>query len=998
MNTPLGSAPSKGPRTPPPIPDHVLVQHIGSGSFGDVWLARNLMRTRRAVKIVWRANFRSEQDYLREREGVRRFEPLSRKHEGLVDVLQVGEVSEPACFYYVMELADDANAGGGESDESGYSPSTLEHELLLGRRLPANRCIDLGVELASALEFLHSHRLVHRDVKPSSIIRVDSVTKLADIGLVTDSEGAMTFVGTDGYIPPEGPGSPQADLYALGKVIYELAFGLDRKLFPDLPEGLAAEPDGARLLELNDVLVRACAPDRAKRYQTAGDLLADLRVLQSGQSVRRIRDLQRRVRWGAWALALVLLLGSAAMAVQFLRSKISRGQLALAQASLAMLGERTQGWRDKMLESIRSQGHYSREYRDLEIANLSGMDARTVLHWTNAAANSVAFDSGGGRIAVAGGRLGTQVVPAVASRPVTNGPLGAVAVAFDAEDRWVELRLGVGRNFEVYRGTRVGTPLELVWPGAEEAPPLRWDGEARLSADGSTVAVLWSGRLTVWDAVSGAIRIAEESTAVALAVGQDGSWIAVGGADGSVDLREVSGAGRIRLPPTGNTRINCIAMRRAVPTGLGPDRTAWMVAVGDQGGRVTVWNAARQTIGNILRGASFEIQALEFNADCTLLASASRYEIRFWDVAAAKSVFTLRIGDYFSCLRFSEDGRKLAATSLDAFAKGAVHVLDLEQGRGIATFRGFDSQAIRLAVSPDGRRLAALSQNRQLAVWDMKSARLERLREVPMGRFDGNAALTFSRDGRKLAFESGETAILMNMEVGSDETVVRLPEGLVNVLRFDVDGRVLSFRQENEGSPGKPRVVGRLRDLGSLQPTAPLLEIRRTNLWITDAGFAPDGRTLIVAGRVEAGAVAAIAFDTVKRIEKWRIPSPDPGTGTIVRFDSGGDLVSIGFSNQESKIYRVADGSLVGDSLPSSQFTARGGRIAVAMGQPAAKSNRGWAIFREGSWIFTLNVDAEPSGFPEFSGDGSIFAWPNRDGTISAANLDAVAKASNVKF
>ena len=86
------------------------------------------MRTRRAVKIVWRANFRSEQDYLREREGVRRFEPLSRKHEGLVDVLQVGEVSEPACFYYVMELADGANAGGGESDESEYSPSTLGHE------------------------------------------------------------------------------------------------------------------------------------------------------------------------------------------------------------------------------------------------------------------------------------------------------------------------------------------------------------------------------------------------------------------------------------------------------------------------------------------------------------------------------------------------------------------------------------------------------------------------------------------------------------------------------------------------------------------------------------------------------------------------------------------------------------------------------------------------------------------------------------------------------
>ncbi|MBM3825077.1 MAG: hypothetical protein FJ404_19735 [Verrucomicrobia bacterium] len=58
---------------------------------------------------------------------------------------------------------------------------------------------------------------------------VGGVPKLADVGLVAAVDEAQSLVGTAGYIAPEGPGTSQADLYALGKVLYEAAFGKDRE-------------------------------------------------------------------------------------------------------------------------------------------------------------------------------------------------------------------------------------------------------------------------------------------------------------------------------------------------------------------------------------------------------------------------------------------------------------------------------------------------------------------------------------------------------------------------------------------------------------------------------------------------------------------------------------------------------------------------------------------------------------------------------------------------
>ena len=86
---------------PPSVADHTLLHRIGRGAYGEVWLARNALGTLRAVKVVYRARFEEDRPYEREFNGILKYEPVSRSHEGLVQVLHVGRDDAAGCFYYV---------------------------------------------------------------------------------------------------------------------------------------------------------------------------------------------------------------------------------------------------------------------------------------------------------------------------------------------------------------------------------------------------------------------------------------------------------------------------------------------------------------------------------------------------------------------------------------------------------------------------------------------------------------------------------------------------------------------------------------------------------------------------------------------------------------------------------------------------------------------------------------------------------------------------------
>ncbi|NOY00665.1 MAG: PEGA domain-containing protein, partial [Verrucomicrobia bacterium] len=291
----------EGKENKPEIPDYEILRKIGGGSYGEVWLGRSVTGSLRAVKVVQRKDFDLERTYQREFEGIKKYENVSKNHPGLVDVLHVGRNKDKAFYFYVMELGDD-QFHGQEIDPDSYEPRTLSSDLRARESTDVQNGVTLGIRIAGALGHLHKNGLTHRDVKPSNVIFVNGKAKLADIGLVAHS-GQRSFVGTEGYMPPEGPGTASGDLYSLAMVLYEVATGKDRLDFPELPTNLELSPtvnrDEWRML--NAVICRAGAPNARKRYQSAETLVLALEAV-------REQEEKSEARWygRAWTTAAAL--------------------------------------------------------------------------------------------------------------------------------------------------------------------------------------------------------------------------------------------------------------------------------------------------------------------------------------------------------------------------------------------------------------------------------------------------------------------------------------------------------------------------------------------------------------------------------------------------------------------------------------------------------------------------------------------------------------------
>lgn len=325
--------------TQPEVPDHEILRAIGTGSYGEVWLARSATGAYRAVKVVWREDFEDERTFTRELEGILSYEPIARGIPGLVHILHVGQkTGDLPYYYYVMELADDAYTGI-HIEPDDYVPRTLQSDMQLYglHPMPLDYVLEVGSQLAHALAGLHAEDLTHRDIKPANVVFVNSRAKLADVGFVARGN-KRSYVGTEGYIPPDGPGTPRADVYALAKVLYEMITGKDRLDFPELPTEIPEGTNHRIWQEFNSILCAAAEPHVGKDSITTAlvlaDKLDDLRhYAPSSRHRRRKTTKSSSNRKQYWIIGLLLVGFIMAAAAHFIPQNM-RERMHLAIAAL----------------------------------------------------------------------------------------------------------------------------------------------------------------------------------------------------------------------------------------------------------------------------------------------------------------------------------------------------------------------------------------------------------------------------------------------------------------------------------------------------------------------------------------------------------------------------------------------------------------------------------------------------------------------------------------
>ena len=315
-----------------------LVEKIGEGGMGDVYRAHDTRLGRDvAIKVLSPRLAATPEVRARFEREARTISQLNHPH--ICTLYDIGREDETD--YLVMELLD------GE---------TLAHRLERGP-LPVAEVLDLGTQIAEALDRAHRVGIVHRDLKPGNIMLTKSGSKLMDFGLARASglvplSGAVsesptvsrpltaegTIVGTFQYMAPEQLEGKEADartdVWALGCVLYEMATGRrafegksQASLIAAIIERQPAPPSQVMPLlpPALDHVVREClTKDPDERIQTAHDAKLQLQWIAEGGSqagipapvVRRRRSRERL----AWSVALVAGIAAAALGAQlFLR-------------------------------------------------------------------------------------------------------------------------------------------------------------------------------------------------------------------------------------------------------------------------------------------------------------------------------------------------------------------------------------------------------------------------------------------------------------------------------------------------------------------------------------------------------------------------------------------------------------------------------------------------------------------------------------------------------
>jgi serine/threonine protein kinase len=266
------------------IGKYKILSTIGSGGFGTVYLAEDTWIDKKVALKVPHKQHLDFGELLREPRLL-----ATLNHPNIVDILTAEK--QENVFFIVMEFVP------GE---------TLESIIAREGALELTRALDYTCQICNAVDHAHHQGVLHRDLRPSNVLVTDNgLVKVADFGTSRFLEIAAhgtTVIGSPPYMAPEqfqGKAVFASDIYSVGVTMYQMLTG-------ELPYDAPSPADFERLQRgelltaprlknpkvpkaINDIVLKAMAPDVPARYGRAGELLDDVLAVRRGGNRRASR-------------------------------------------------------------------------------------------------------------------------------------------------------------------------------------------------------------------------------------------------------------------------------------------------------------------------------------------------------------------------------------------------------------------------------------------------------------------------------------------------------------------------------------------------------------------------------------------------------------------------------------------------------------------------------------------------------------------------------------
>jgi WD40 repeat protein/serine/threonine protein kinase len=756
----------------------------------------------------------------------------------------------------------------------------------------------IGVQVASALEYAHRHGVVHRDIKPSNLLLdISGTVWVTDFGLAK-AEGQQDLthtgdvLGTVRYMPPEafdGKADARGDVYSLGLTLYELV--ALRRAFPEkdrhklIKQVTLGEPPPLDRLaptvprDLATIVHTAIAREPNRRYSTAHEFAADLQRFADDRPIqaRRSGVIERVWRWSrrnplvaglTVAVVVLLVAGSVLSTVLGISATLARDR---ADASAR-----------EAIESARKVAEErNKALAEKERADREAESARANMYVARLNSVQMAFEN-------SNLEWGQELLK-LAQQPPTRGGMGGMlsrpeleghGPASSRRESMAPMAPGTGMGWEWAYHWRFGhSELRILEGHGKQITGLA------VNPDGTRlVSCAPDNSLREWDPATGQqLRsLSLDGFSIpCMAMSAEGTRLAVGSDEGAVKILDAATWQVLHHFQAHTRPVNALA--------FSPDGARLATASKDE--TLKTWSVAEGRELLAFAGHTAEVRCVAFSPDGHWLASGSQdTTVRLWNASTGQPVHTMHSHTAgLNCVVFSPDGRQLASAGQD----WAVRIWDPVSGRELHTWSGHTSEVRALAFSPDGKLLASAGHDRTLKLWDVLAARE---RSSYLGHRTGLYSLVFSPDGRWLASGSSDQTIRLwsvNRDVGS--RVDRSHNNQVRAVEFSPDGRWLA----SVGLDGKiivrDVVTGQGKNL-----------IRESGPGLLAMAFSPDGRLLASGGDV--GVVKVWETDTGRSL--FHVKAHTSWLNSLA-FSPDGKILASGSHDKTIKLLDAGTGQLL---------------------------------------------------------------------------------------